>query len=184
MNALTQIQAVRGSVDEVQRIHDNALNAVTSEAQSAVANKELDAAMAKTNSLSSQIRNQLKSMDATNKQMMKADPTGNDPKIRISQHSVLTKNFLDVMMAYKGIQELYQDKYKDRMQRQALIVKPNATEEEIKNMMDGDKGQMFAKQIVNTGQRNEARKALEEIQNRHRDVQRIEKSILVPHSSP
>ncbi len=57
-------------------------------------------------------------------------------------------------------------------------------------MMDGDKGQMFAKQvrstpkprdndqIVNTGQRNEARKALEEIQSRHRDVVRIEKSIL------
>jgi t-SNARE complex subunit (syntaxin) len=45
-------------------------------------------------------------------------------------------------------------------------------------MMDGDKGQIFAKQVVNTGQRNEARKALEDIQNRHRDVQRIEKSIL------
>lgn len=31
---------------------------------------------------------------------------------------------------------------------------------------------------MNTGQRNEARKALEDIQNRHRDVVRIEKSIL------
>lgn len=50
---------------------------------------------------------------------------------------------------------MYQDKYKDRMQRQALIgtflltlVKPNATTEEIEKMMDGDKGQIFAKQVL------------------------------------
>ena len=32
---------------------------------------------------------------------------------------------------------------------------------------------------MNIGQRQEARKALEDIQNKHRDVVRIEKSILV-----
>lgn len=82
------------------------------------------------------------------------------------------------MQEYKKIQETYQTKFKDRMQRQALIVKPNATKEEISKMMDGEQGQMFAKQIVNTGQRMEARKALEDIQSKHREVIKIEKSIL------
>lgn len=58
------------------------------------------------------------------------------------------------MTEYKKIQETYQTKYKDRMHRQALIgnlnltsVKPNATKEEIDKMVDGEQGQMFAKQV-------------------------------------
>ena len=60
-------------------------------------------------------------MDAINKKLQKNDPEGNDTTIRISQHGVLTKNFLEVMGEYKKLQETYQSKFKDRMHRQALI---------------------------------------------------------------
>ncbi|KAI8899024.1 t-SNARE [Globomyces pollinis-pini] len=173
----SQIASIRNSVDEIRAIHDKALNSVTSEKQSAEISKELEAAMDKTNQQCTAIRNKLKEMDVINKQLKKKDPNGNDVTIRISQHGVLTSSFLEVMTEYKKIQEGYQNKFKDRMQRQALIVKPNATKEEIEKMMDGE-GQMFAKQIVNSSQRVEAKKALEDIQNKHREVQRIEKSIL------
>jgi t-SNARE complex subunit (syntaxin) len=98
-------------------------------------------------------------MDAVNKGLQKKDPNGNDTTIRVSQHGVLTKNFLEVMTEYKKLQETYQSKFKDRMQRQALIgkkvdliltlrsVKPNATKEEIEKMVDGEQGQLFAKQV-------------------------------------
>ncbi len=39
----------------------------------------------------------------------------------MAQHSTITKRFLDVMMEYKDIQKKYQEKYKQRMQRQILI---------------------------------------------------------------
>ncbi|KAL2915198.1 hypothetical protein HK105_205305 [Polyrhizophydium stewartii] len=172
------IAVVRGSIDEVKNIHDRALNNVISEQQNAQIAKELDATMDKTNKISGDIRNRLKAIDSDNKALQKKNPDSSDVKIRISQHGVLTKNFLDVMMEYKKIQETYQDKYKDRMQRQCLVVKPNATPQEIQQMMDSEKSQVFAKEIVNTGQRQEARRALEDIQNRHKDVVRIEKSIL------
>ena len=61
-------------------------------------------------------------MDNANKKLKKQNISG-DINIRIGQHGVLTKNFLDVMMDYKNLQETYQGKYKDRMQRQALIGK-------------------------------------------------------------
>ena len=60
-------------------------------------------------------------MDSINKALQKKDPNGNDTTIRVSQHGVLTKNFLEVMTEYKKLQETYQSKFKDRMQRQALI---------------------------------------------------------------
>lgn len=64
-------------------------------------------------------------MDSINKALQKKDPNGNDTTIRVSQHGVLTKNFLEVMTEYKKLQETYQSKFKDRMQRQALIGKFN-----------------------------------------------------------
>ena len=67
-------------------------------------------------------------MDAVNKGLQKKDPNGNDTTIRVSQHGVLTKNFLEVMTEYKKLQETYQSKFKDRMQRQALIGKKSRSD--------------------------------------------------------
>lgn len=83
--------------------------------------------MDRTNKLASDVRVKLKGkyiiiileMDIANKKLKKQN--NSDANIRISQHALLTKNFLDLMMEYKNLQELYQGKYKDRMQRQALI---------------------------------------------------------------
>ena len=77
--------------------------------------------MDKSNRESAMIRNKLKEMDKVNKQLKKSDPEGGDTNIRITQHGVITKNFLEVMTEYKRIQEMYQTKFKDRMHRQALI---------------------------------------------------------------
>lgn len=64
-------------------------------------------------------------------------------------------------------------------------MKPNATKEEIEKIVQGEYGQMFSKQvqlqliqIANTAQRIEAKKALEDIQNKHLEVVKIEKTIL------
>ncbi|KAJ3272821.1 Syntaxin-1A [Terramyces sp. JEL0728] len=185
-NLKESIATIKISVEEIRVIHDRTLNNVTSEKESAgnyslirleIA-RELDSAMDKANKQTTYVRNKLKEMDALNKSLQKKDPTSTDNSIRTSQHGVLMKSFLEVMTEYKKIQEMYQSKFKDRMQRQALIVKPNATKEEIEKMTDGEQGQMFAKQIVNTGQRQEAKRALEDIQNKHKEVVKIEKSIL------
>ncbi|KAJ3321079.1 Syntaxin-1A [Boothiomyces sp. JEL0866] len=177
-NLKESISSIKVSVEEIRTIHDRTLNNVTSEKESAEIARELDSAMDKTNKQTTYVRNKLKEMDAMNKTLQKKDPTSTDNSIRVSQHGVLMKSFLEVMTEYKKIQEMYQSKFKDRMQRQALIVKPNATKEEIEKMTDGEHGQMFAKQIVNTGQRQEAKRALEDIQNKHKEVVKIEKSIL------
>jgi t-SNARE complex subunit (syntaxin) len=52
------------------------------------------------------------------------------------------------MMEYKNLQEMYQGKYKERMQRQALVVNPNATGEEVEKMIEGgNTQQMFSGQV-------------------------------------
>ncbi|KAJ3290871.1 t-SNARE [Rhizoclosmatium globosum] len=170
------ITTVKKTIDQIQSAHENALN-VISEAQSAETTKELERLMDRANQLSSGIRNRLKAMEAANKKFAKQTRSG-DARIRVTQHGAIAKKFLDVMMEYKDIQKKYQDKYKQRMQRQFLIVKPNASEAEVEKMMNDDKGPVFAQSIMHQGQKAEAKRALAEIQDRHADVQRIEKSII------
>ncbi|KAJ3039277.1 Syntaxin-1A [Rhizophlyctis rosea] len=172
-----QIAGVKSNVEQIEQLHQKALN-VISEEQSALNTKELDKMMDQTNKKAGEIRNKLKAMEAQNKQLEKKGDNPSDVRIRVTQHGGLTKRFLDVMMEYKDIQKKYQDKYKQRLQRQFLIVKPQATPEEVEKMVSGETGPVFAQQIMQSGQRGEARRALMDIQDRHQDIVRIERSII------
>ncbi|KAI9208472.1 t-SNARE [Polychytrium aggregatum] len=171
------IATIKNNIEQIEALHNKALNTI-SEDQSTQNAKELDKWMDKTNKLAADIRNRLKAMDAKNKKLSVENPGSSDIRIRINQHSAAAKKFLDVMTEYKDIQKKYQDKYKQRMQRQFLIVKPGATPEEVEKMMDGDSGPVFAQQIMHSGQKAEAKKALQDIQDRHHDIQKIEQSII------
>ncbi|KAJ3176319.1 Syntaxin-1A [Geranomyces variabilis] len=172
-----QIASIKRSIDDIEALHQKSLNSI-SEEEVAANHKELDKMMDKTNKLSAGLRGKLKALDTDNRAISKVPGQESDARIRISQHQSVTKKFLDVMQEYQGIQTKYQDKYKQRMQRQFLIVKPQATPGEIKQMMDGEQGPVFAQQMMNTGQRGEAKRALQDIQSRHADIIRIEQSII------
>ena len=62
-----------------------------------------------------------------------------------------------------------------------FLVNPNATQEEIKEMTESDKtgGSIFAQQVISGGNKEQAKRALQDIQDRHVDILRIEKSIIV-----
>ncbi|KAJ3330166.1 Syntaxin-1A [Blyttiomyces sp. JEL0837] len=171
------ISIVKNTVEQIESAHQAALN-VISEAQSAENTRELERLMDKVNKLSTDIRNKMKAMEAENKKIAKQSARSGDARIRISQHGALAKKFLDVMLEYKDIQKKYQDKYKQRMQRQYLIVKPTASPEEVEQMISGEQGSVFSQAIVHSGQKAEAKRALQDIKDRHADVQRIEQSII------
>ncbi|KAJ3060886.1 Plasma membrane t-SNARE, secretory vesicle fusion, partial [Quaeritorhiza haematococci] len=171
------IASVKQSIDQIEQLHQQALT-IISEEQSQENAREMERVMDRTNKQSADIRNRLKAMDAENKRLQKEHPGSSDVRIRISQHGTVAKKFLDVMMEYKEIQKKYQEKYKARMQRQYLIVNPNANDEDIQKMMDTSEGPVFAQEIMHSARRAEARRALEDIQNRHADIVRIEKSII------
>ncbi|KAJ3258653.1 Plasma membrane t-SNARE, secretory vesicle fusion [Boothiomyces macroporosus] len=147
-NLKESIATIKISVEEIRTIHDRTLNNVTSEKEGAEIARELDAAMDKTNKQTTYVRNKLKGKYVFISEMDAMNKSLQKKDPTSTDNSIRTSQ--------------------DRMQRQALIEK----------MTDGEHGQMFAKQIVNTGQRQEAKRALEDIQNKHKEVVKIEKSIL------
>ncbi|KAJ3122494.1 Syntaxin-1A [Nowakowskiella sp. JEL0407] len=171
------ISSIKTNIEVIEGLHQKALN-VISEDQSAQNAKELERVMDKTNKIAADIRNKLKNMETENKKLAKSDKNTSDLKVRINQHGVITKKFIEIMTEYKDVQKKYQEKYKQRLQRQFLVVQPNAKPEEIEKMLDAEQGPVFAQQILKNGQKAEAQRALQDIQDRHQDMVRIERSIL------
>ncbi|TPX44452.1 hypothetical protein SeLEV6574_g04493 [Synchytrium endobioticum] len=171
------IAAVRLHVDGIKQLHQKALTVIM-EDQCAENGREMDTLVAVTNKAAGDIRTRIKNMEQLNRRLARQHAGSSDMAIRINQHANLTKKFLDAMTEYKNIQKEFHEKYRSRLQRQFLIVKPTATAADVDKMLSGETGPIFAQQILETGQKAQARAALAEIQERHADIVRIEKSIL------
>merc|ERR1712232_7380 len=99
------------------------------------------------------------------------DKGSSDVKIRKYQHGTLTRKFVDLMSEYQEMQTKYKNKYRERVQRQYTIMRPEATPEEVQEVLDGDMHQdVFTQQILQQPGHAAAKNALAEIQERHRDI--------------
>ncbi|CDH56709.1 syntaxin-like protein [Lichtheimia corymbifera JMRC:FSU:9682] len=99
------------------------------------------------------------------------------------RHSeAVRKRFLETIRRYQDIENGYRQKFRQRVERQIRIVKPEATEEEIDHIMESDQNtQLFTQSILKAGRQAQSRAVLSEVQSRHDDIKRIEKTLLELH---
>jgi len=128
-----------------------------------------------------EIRNRLKNMEEySKKNRSKGGPA--QAKIRSNMQAALTNKFLGVMQEYQEIQSKYKNKFRERVSTQFKMVKPDATEEEITEAIDSGDTQIFAKAILDTERKTQAKNALAYIQNKSNDIKRLEESIQELHN--
>jgi len=120
-------------------------------------------------------------MDGETKKADKSEVGTAEWRVRTNMHGSLTRKFLDLMAEYQELQTKYKNKEKERVERQIKIVKPDATEEEIEQVVEsGTAGQIFAEQILDK-RHSQAKDALAYVENRHRDILKLEQSIQELH---
>jgi len=171
--------AIRRNIKAIEDCYGQALAALSPE-QAQKSSDELERLIDTTNETSSSLRNKLKKMDAENKELSSKDKGQEPAKIRIRQnmHSTLTKKFLELMSQYQEVQTKFKNKYRERVERQYLIVKPDATADEIDQIMESGEAQaIFARQILDLERHAKAKDALAYIENRHKDILKLESSI-------
>jgi len=100
-------------------------------------------------------------------------------RIRSNMHSTLTKKFLEIMTEYQTLQTQYKEKIHERVKRQAEIVKPNISNEEVTKIINsGSSDALFSDQVVTVDRHSEAKNALIYIQEEQRGLKNLERSIL------
>jgi len=129
--------------------------------------------MKSTNAAASQVRTKLKKMKQENDGLPPENP---QKRMRTSMHSLLTQKFIALVQEYQTVQTNYREKYRERMQRQAEIVKPGVTREEVDQMIET--GTLtFAEKMLADEKHSAAKNALIQMQEQQRDLQHLEKSI-------
>lgn len=167
----------------IKALEDGQSKALTDVYGGAEYKAEIEQLTDETNALATKIRNSLTQLDTELKTMLQRDPSceqTSDYKIRRNMHATLTKKFMQLMQDYQDTQTKYKNKYQETVKRQYKIVKPDATEEEVDNVLQGGGDQIFTEHML-ASRNAQARAALEDVQEKHKDIQRLESSIQELH---
>ncbi|CAF1220920.1 unnamed protein product [Rotaria sordida] len=173
----TNIDKISELVEEVKRLHSTILAAPQADDRT---KEELEEKMADIKKIANDVRLKLKTMET------ELEQEGNDNalrtadmRIRKTQLFVLTQQFRDVMNNYNQVQLGYRQKCKERIQRQLEITGRSVTEGEVEEMLESGNPAVFTQGImVETAQ---AKQSLADIEARHGDIMKLEKSIRELH---
>ncbi|XP_019718406.1 syntaxin-2 isoform X2 [Hippocampus comes] len=178
-----RVEEVRGLIDrifdqveDVKKIHSMILSAPHPD------DKTKDRLNALTNDIKGNanvVRTKLKSMEQS---MPKDDATNRssvDFRIQKTQHTVLSRKFVEVMTQYNETQVSFRERSKGRIQRQLEITGRVTTNEELEDMLESGIPSIFTSDIISDSKIT--RQALDEIESRHQDIIRLESSIRELH---
>ncbi|KAI8084919.1 t-SNARE [Halteromyces radiatus] len=173
----SEIAAVGNNVQEIQSLHEAALTS-TNEAQSKNYASQLNALKKETQQRNNDIKNRIKFIEQSNVKY----PNDSDGQIRRTQTNALRKRFMGTIQQYQDMERTYDRRYRQRIERQIRIVKPEATQEEVDDIIDSDKSsQVFTQSLMQAGRTSQARAVLSEVQDRHQDIKKIEQTIMELH---
>jgi len=169
---------IRRNIKSIEESYGQSLVALNVDQKSS---EELEKLIDSTNLAAADLRKILKEIDTENKQLEKSAKGTAQYRIRTNMHQTLTRKFLDLMQEYQEVQTKYKNKYRERVERQYKIAKPDATQDEIDEALESGNTQIFQKQILDMQHHAQAKEALIYIENRHRDIMRLEQSIKELH---
>ncbi|CDH56710.1 syntaxin-like protein [Lichtheimia corymbifera JMRC:FSU:9682] len=172
----TNITIANDNIDAIERLHNSALVSYSDNQWNQLSN-ELEQLQTKVRAQNNDIKTRITALErnavATN---------ASEANIRKTQSEAVRKRFLETIRRYQDIENGYRQKFRQRVERQIRIVKPEATEEEIDHIMESDQNtQLFTQSILKAGRQAQSRAVLSEVQSRHDDIKRIEKTLLELH---
>jgi len=94
-----------------------------------------------------------------------------------NQADAAKTRFTSLLNEHQVVEKEFRKKFKDRVERQYRIVNPAATEEEVRQVTESDNPQVFSQALLNSNRYGAARGAYREVQERHAEIQKIEKTL-------
>ncbi|KAI7880308.1 t-SNARE [Lichtheimia hyalospora FSU 10163] len=171
------IRRINLNISDIEELHGSSLINISDE-QMSENTRRLELLSSETTKLNNEAKKKIKAVELSNAQL----PDTGDKPMRVTQHAALKKRFIETIQRYQDIERTYQQKYRQRVERQIRIVKPDATPDEIEQVLDSDEApQIFAQSLMQANRSGHANAVLSEVQTRHDDIKKIEKTILELH---
>jgi len=158
------------NVSRISELHSRSINTADEAAGQRNA-AELEELVEDTGALSNTLKRRIKALE-------RQGGSGRDGQIKKQQTGLVKAKFLEAIQNYQTVEQQHRQKYKQRIERQYKIVKPDATPEEVRAVVEDDNGgQVFSQALMNTNRYGESKAAYREVQERHKDIQKIERTL-------
>lgn len=170
------IDKIQANVEEVKKKHSSILSAPQTDEK---VKQELEDLMADIKKTANKVRAKLKVIEQNIEQEEHTNKSSADLRIRKTQHSTLSRKFVEVMTEYNRTQTDYRERCKGRIQRQLEITGRQTTDKELEDMIEQGNPAVFTQGIIMETQ--QARQTLADIEARHADIIKLENSIRELH---
>merc|ERR1712038_1117145 len=141
--------------------------------------QELEDLMSDIKKTANKVRAKLKVIETGIESEEAVNKASADVRIRKTQHSTLSRKFVEIMTEYNRTQTDYRERCKDRIIRQLEITGRTTTNEELEDMLEQGNSAVFTQGIImDTAQ---AKQTLADIEARHADIIKLETSIKELH---
>lgn len=140
--------------------------------------KELQSLREDIKGMASQIQKKLKSLEPKKLEVEEKYIPVN-VRMRRTQHGVLSREFLELMGRCNTIQAQYRDRNVERIKRQLKITGNSVSDDELETMLESGQTDVFTQNILNDAKAT--RQALNEIESRHDEIIKLERSIKELH---
>lgn len=98
---------------------------------------------------------------------------------KLDQAETSRKRFLELIQEYRLVEANNREQTKAQAERQYRIIKPDASEEEVRAVVEDTSSsqQYFQQALMQSNRRGESRTVLNEVQVRHRELLKLEKTM-------
>ncbi|CAN3374904.1 hypothetical protein DIURU_002582 [Diutina rugosa] len=131
--------------------------------------KQIDSLVAEAQSLQAKLKQRIRNAQET--------AVHQRDQQKLDQADTCRKRFLDLIQDYRQVESNNREQTKTQAERQYLIVKPDATDEEVRQVVENGDNQYFQQALLQSNRRGEARTVLNEVQVRHRELLKLEKTM-------
>lgn len=163
------IDSIQRNLRQLEDLHKRSISD-TDPSQNSQNNRELD-------SLSSDTMTKYRNFAARIKTIRSQKESGdarNAPQV-----GRVDRRLKQAINEYQNLEKKYRDTLKAQMERQYRIVRPDASEQEVREAVeDTSNNQVFSQALLSQNRRGESQSALRQVQGRHEDIQKIERQMI------
>ncbi|KAK2708925.1 hypothetical protein QYM36_014526, partial [Artemia franciscana] len=134
------IDKIQANVDEVKKKHSSILSAPQTDEK---VKQDLEDLMADIKKTANKVRRKLKDIEQNIEQEEQKNNPNADLRIRKTQHSTLSRKFVEVMTEYNKTQTDYRERCKARILRQLEITGRQTTDQELEDMLEQGNPSVF-----------------------------------------
>eukprot|EP00978_Attheya_sp_CCMP212_P019129 scaffold53217_cov52-Attheya_sp.AAC.3 len=158
----SDIDHVKSATRQIHQINEEAQMATTSDKENELSNR-LRPLVQATNVRAKRTKNMLALIkNETDTLKEGGEAKSSDIRIRENLSNTLTRKFVDEMKAYQNSQQKYKEDIKKKVKRQVQIVKPDATDEDVENVLksEGGRDALYKEKILAGGVNDQVNCAL------------------------